>query len=119
VRRGVCDRAYRAPSGEVFEVDRALEDAVLDRLNRLRGLSVVAVCAGHPRGAGGEAYVLLATHWLESLRPYLLRLSLTEYRAVVEYHKAQGWRLEVRRATTGPAPARWWRKLVDLLEGKA
>jgi hypothetical protein len=44
-------KPYTAPDGAKYDVDAALDPAVLDRLNNLPGVMLWSICAGHPRSA--------------------------------------------------------------------
>jgi len=118
----LLNKVYKAPNGTVFMVDGALNTIVLDRLNSLPGIKVDEVCAGHRVGIGDRTAHLVfraptssVKYGLDLFRPYLRRLSVTEYQAWVSYYN-RAWRLEVRRDEIGQAPQSWWHKLVDLLE---
>jgi hypothetical protein len=55
---------YRDPStGEMLDVDDALDPVILDRLNCIPGITIVETCAGNPEQAYSFAYLaFLAPH---------------------------------------------------------
>jgi hypothetical protein len=117
---------YVAPDGRTHPVDRGLDHGILDRLNRLPGLGLSSVCAGHGSGRWRPAHVMFLAGRLQDVAPYLdagVYLaglgSQSLYRARHEGGPVR-WTFTIE-AEGGKCPPsrRWWADLADTLEEAA
>jgi hypothetical protein len=68
-------KKYRHPAtGDVFGVDAVLSTAMLNRLNRIPGIEVNGVCAGHGRHGGGYFASAQASLTIRTTKTLGLRL---------------------------------------------
>jgi hypothetical protein len=103
---------FRAPNGRTYEVDPALDHAVLRGLNLLPGLALYQVCAGHPRQFG---YAIFKASSSRMALKYLRAGLALHYHEcqVIPYRMGRTWQLEFRHENQQPGalPAVWWEHL--------
>jgi len=116
---------YRHPLiDQLFWVDPGLDHGILDRLNRLPGVTVWSVCAGHAEEKHNQSAVALeipdGPRGVEALRRFgTLGRRCALWHLIVGYvPESQVWWLRLEFPWSGePAPPEWWSELAATCEG--
>jgi hypothetical protein len=108
---------YRDPAtGELLDVDAALDPVILDRLNRIQGVAIVETCAGHD---GSRPYIALFAHHdhAVSIMNAAVRAQVASLIHLQPDLDDFPYRTRVVLEGFESGSPGWWRVVVSFLEG--